>query len=112
MIVSSGYINTQGGYDCQCKLCVDMSPMERETKGWALHEQRRAAGRARAAQPSAALARAKGFASVMENRPEVLLWLKRRIKSHNKCKGRELGITASQHRKRRLEQLHQLYEQH
>jgi hypothetical protein len=109
MIVSSGYTNTSGGYDCECKLCAHLSPMERETKGWALHEQRRAAGRARAAQPSAALARSKGFQSVMEKRPEVLLWLKRRIKSHNKHKAAQLGITTTQYKKRRVAELHEIY---
>jgi hypothetical protein len=70
-----------------------MSPLERESRVLALHEQRRAAGRIRVAQPGAALARRKGFESVMQNRPEVLLWLKKRIKNHNKHMAGELGIT-------------------
>lgn len=109
MIASSGYINTSGGLDCQCKSCARMSPTERIARGLQIHDARRRAGQIRAAQPSAALARAKGFASVMENRPEVLLWLKRRIKSHNKRKAAQLGITASQYKKRRVAELHEIY---
>jgi hypothetical protein len=63
MIVTSGYVNTQGGFDCQCKLCAHLSLLERETRGLQMHEQRRRAGQIRAAQPSAALARRKGFES-------------------------------------------------
>jgi hypothetical protein len=86
-----------------------MSPAERESRGLQIHDARRRAGQIRAAQPSAALARRKGFESVMENRPEVLLWLKKRIRSHNKRKGAQLGITATQYKKRRVAELQQLY---
>lgn len=111
MIVTSGYINTSGGPDCECKYCVHMTPVQRMSRGLEIHDAKRRAGQARAAQPSAALARAKGFASVMENRPEVLLWLKKRIRSHNKRKAAQLGVTPAQYKKRRVAELATLYEQ-
>jgi hypothetical protein len=47
----------------------------------------------------------------MANRPEVLLWLKRRIKSHNRRKGAQLGITASQYKRKRQLELQAIYAQ-
>jgi hypothetical protein len=45
----------------------------------------------------------------MENRPEVLLWPKKRINSHNKRKGAQLGITAIQYKKKRVAELREIY---
>ena len=109
MIVSGGYENRSGGLDCQCRYCVHMEPSQRMTRGLQIHEQRRRAGQIRAAQPSAALARSKGFQTVMERRPDVLRWLHKKVKSHNRRVAGEQGMTPAQYRKKRLEQLHELY---
>jgi hypothetical protein len=37
------------------------------------------------------------------------LWLKKRIRSHNKRKASELGITATQYKKRRVAELREIY---
>lgn len=109
MLVTVGYINTSGEPDCTCRYCEKMSVKDRMTRGMQIHDVRRRAGQIRAAQTSAALSRAKGFQSVMERRPDCSLWLKKRIRSHNKRKASELGITATQYKKRRVAELREIY---
>jgi hypothetical protein len=45
----------------------------------------------------------------MQNRPDCLLWLKKRIKSHNKRRAAQLGITATQYKRMRVAELHEIY---
>ncbi len=74
-----------------------------------MHEARWRGGKTRAAQPSMAIARRNGFETVMQTRPEVLLWLKHRIKSHNKRRAGECGITPTEYKKRRQAELGLIY---
>ena len=58
------------------------------------------------------LARSKGFAATMEKHPEMLRTLRHKIKSHNRRRAGEQGITPAQYKKNRLEQLHEIYVTH
>jgi hypothetical protein len=58
-------------------------------------------GKARAAMPDFTEMCQKGFAAVMEKRPEVLLWLHKKIRRYNKERGIKRGSRAENFQRKR-----------
>ncbi len=83
------------GRQCNCKVCQQLTPEEREAKYKRIQAARSAGGKTRAAQPGMKEARSAGFWATMETHPfYARKHLRHKIKGQNDLRARQAAMRA------------------